>query len=99
MRTLSRAAALLTFIAHQNLVFQVLPYLFVDLGETRLETDFGDVAWPGEVDLVGALDRAGSGGDDEDPVAERNRLFQGMGHEHDRCRARGPQGKRLVFHP
>src|SRR5712692_9233162 len=69
MRTLSRAAALLTFIAHQDLVLEVLPHLFVDLGETWLEANFGDVARPRKVDLVVALDRAGSGGDHEDAVA------------------------------
>src|SRR5450759_402606 len=98
MWTLSRAAALLTFIAHQHLVFEVLPYLFVDLGEARLEANFGDVAWTRQVDLVSALDRAGSGRDDEDPVAERDRLLEVMSHEHDRCRACGPQGEQLVLH-
>src|ERR1700674_179363 len=90
MRTLSRAAALLTFIAHQDLVLEVLPDFFVDLGEMWLEANLGDVARPRQVHLVGALDRAGSGGDDEDPVAERDRLFEVMSHEHNRCGARGP---------
>src|SRR5450756_2922460 len=70
MRTLSRAAALLTFIAHQDLVLEVLPDLFVDFGETWLKANLGDVARPRKVHLVGGLDRAGSGGDHEDAVAQ-----------------------------
>src|SRR6267142_7265258 len=70
MRTLSCAAALLTFIAHQDLIPKVVPDLLVDLAKARLEADLGDVAGPRKVDLVVALDRAGTGGDDEDPVAQ-----------------------------
>jgi len=50
----------------------------------RLETDLGDVARPRQVDLVVALHRARTGGDHEDAVAERDRLFEVMGDEDDR---------------
>src|SRR5207302_748524 len=67
MAALGRAAALLTLIAHQDLVAEVVPDLFVDLGKARLEADLGDVARPGQVDLVAALARspqvARAGGD------------------------------------
>src|SRR5438105_7787292 len=52
MAALGRAAALLTLIAHQDLVAEVVPDLFVDLGKARLEADLGAVARPGQVDLV-----------------------------------------------
>src|SRR5260370_4063418 len=98
MRTLSRAAALLTFIAHKDFVLEVLPDLFVDLGEMWLESNFGDVAGPRKIDFVVALDRPGSGCDHKDAVAQPDRFLECMGHEHDRCRAGCPQGQELVLH-
>src|SRR5438874_455074 len=91
-------AALLTLIAHQHLILEVFPDLFVDLDETRLETDLGHVAWSRQVDLVVALHRPRSGRDDEDPVAERDRLFEVVRDEHHRRGARGPQAQQLVLH-
>src|ERR1700682_4477328 len=81
---LSRAAALLTFIAHQYLVLEVFPDLFVDLGETGLESNFCDIARPRQVNFVVALDRAWPGSDHEAAVTQTDRLFEVMGHEHDR---------------
>src|SRR5690348_3325783 len=43
IRKLSRAA-LLTLIAHQDLVAKVLPDLLIDFDEARLESDLGHVA-------------------------------------------------------
>src|ERR1700730_3593567 len=98
MWTLSRAAALLTFIAHEDLVAEVVPDLLIDLAKTRLEADLGDVARPRKIDLVVALDRAGAGGGDEHPVAQGDRLFEVMRHEHHRRRAGRPEHEQLVLH-
>src|SRR5438270_4864876 len=98
MAALGRAAALLTLIAHQDLVAEVVPDLFVDLGKARLEADLGDVARPGQVDLVAALDRSRPGGDHVDAVAEGDRLLQVVGDEDDRGGARGPEAQELVLH-
>src|SRR5438552_3938571 len=59
----SSRAALLTLIAHQDLIAEVLPDLFVNLDEARLEANLRDVARPREVDLLGALPGAGARGD------------------------------------
>src|SRR3979490_2094607 len=98
MPALSSAAALLTLIAHQDLIPEVVPDLLLDLSEARLKTDLGDVAWTRKVDFVVALDRARSGGDDEHAVAQRNRLFEVVRDEHDRRGARRPQSEQLVLH-
>src|SRR5437879_4993698 len=98
MPALSRAAALLAFIAHEDLIAEVVPDLLVDLAKTWLEADLGDVARPWKVDLVVALDRTGTRGDHEHAVTQRNRLFEVMRHEHDRRRARGPETEELVLH-
>src|SRR5712691_8717171 len=98
MRALCRAAALLTFIAHQDLVAKVLPDLLVNLGKPRLESDLGHVARAGQVDVVIALDRARSGSDHEHTVAQRDRLFEVVRHEHDRGRGGCPQAEQLVLH-
>src|ERR1700704_2205868 len=98
MWTLSRAAALLTFIAHQDLVPEVVPDLLIDLAKARLEADLGDVAGPWKGDPVVAPDRARAGGDDEDSIAERDGLFEVVRHEHDGCGARCPETEQLVLH-
>src|SRR5947209_1210425 len=72
---LGRAAALLTLIADQDLVAEVVPDLLVDLGKAGLETNLGDVARPRQVDLVAALDRPRTRRDDIDAVAEGDRLL------------------------
>src|SRR6266852_4102936 len=97
-RTLSRAAALLTFIAHRHLVPQVVPDLLVDLHEAGLETDLGHVARTLQIDFVVALDRARPSSDDEYPVAQGDRLFEVVGHKHDGRRAGRPQAEELVLH-
>src|SRR6267378_470416 len=98
MPALSRAGALLTLIAHQDLIPEVIPDLLIDLTEPRLKSNLSDVARPRKVDLVVALDRARSGGDDEDPIAQRDGLFEVVRHEHDRCGAGRPQAQQLVLH-
>src|ERR1700716_3558328 len=98
MWTLSRAAALLTFIAHQDLVAEVVPDFLIDLAKVRLEADLGDVARPGKIDLVVALHGSRSGGDDEYSIAERDRLFEVVGHEHHGRRGGRPQAEQLVLH-
>src|SRR5690348_6160274 len=95
--TLSRAA-LLTLIAHQDLVAQVAPDLFVDARELGLEADLGHVARPRQLDLVAALHGARTRGDDKDPVAQRDRLLEVVRHEDDRGGARPPQRQQLVLH-
>src|SRR5713226_9415058 len=95
---LSRAAALLTFIAHEDLVAKVLPDLLVDLGESRLESDLGDVAGSRQVDLVVALHRPRRGGDDEHAVAQRDRFLEVVSDEDHRRRGRRPQAQQLVLH-
>src|SRR5438046_2898182 len=97
LTALSRAA-LLTLVAHEDLIAEVLPDLFVNLDKAGLKTDLGDVARTRQVDLVGALDRARSSRDDEHAVAERDRLFEVMGHEDDRRGGGRPQVEQLVFH-
>src|SRR2546430_12427542 len=79
-----RCAALLTLIAHEHLVLEVLPDLFVDFDKALVEPDLGDVARARQVYLLIALDRARPGGDHENAVAERDRLLQVVGHEYDR---------------
>src|ERR1700687_87578 len=79
MRRLSRAAALLTFIAHQDLVPEVVPDLLVDLAEARFKADLGHVSRAGKVDLVVALHSARTSGDDKYAIAERDRLFEVVG--------------------
>src|SRR5260370_14326822 len=97
-RALSRAAALLTFIAHRHLVSEVVPDLLVDLHQVGLETDLGDLARTLKIDLVVALDRARPGSDDEYPVAQGDRAFEVVGHEHYGRRAGRPQAEELVLH-
>src|SRR5260370_39720914 len=70
---LSRAAALLAFIAHEDLVAKVVPDLFVDLGEATLEPDLGDVSGSRQVDFVVSLHRAGRGREDEHAGAHPDR--------------------------
>src|SRR6266576_690154 len=74
--TRSSRAALLTLIAHEDLIAEVLPDLFVDSDEARLEANLRDVAGSGQVDLVRALDGAGPGGDHEHAIAQRDRLLE-----------------------
>src|SRR5438477_2941993 len=94
----SSRAALLTLIAHQDLIAELLPHLFVNLDEARLEANLRDVARHRQVDLVGALHGAGSGGDDKHPVAQRDRLLEVVRDEDDRRRACRPQVEQLVLH-
>src|SRR5262249_53421945 len=68
------ASTLLTLIAHLDLVPQVVPDLLVDPLELRLEPDLGDVAGPRQGDRVAAFDRARAGGEDVDPVGQRDGL-------------------------
>src|ERR1700674_3793403 len=98
MPALSCPAALLTFIAHEDLVPEVVPDLLVDLAKARLESNFRYVARTGKVDLVVALDSPRPRGDDEHAVAQRDRLFEVVGDEHHRRRARRPQAEQLVLH-
>src|ERR1700694_1073491 len=98
MPALSCPAALLTFIAHQDLIPEVVPDLLVDLAKARLEANLSDVARTWQVDLVVALDRPGPGGNDEHAVAERDGLLEVVGNEHDGRRAGRPQAEELVLH-
>src|ERR1700674_2770743 len=98
MPALSRPAALLTFIDHQDLIPEVVPDFLVDLAKARLEANLSDVARTWQVALVVALDRRGPGGNDEHAVAERDRLLEVVGNEHDGCRAGPPQAEELVLH-
>src|SRR5260370_28452607 len=78
-RTLSRAAALLTFIAHRHLVPEVVPDLLIDLHEVGLEPDLGDVPRTLKIDLVVALDRARPGSDDKYPLGHAALLLDVVG--------------------
>src|SRR5438874_1967760 len=82
--TSARGSVLLTFIAHQHLIAKLFPDDFVDRGEFRMEPDLRYVPWPREINRVGSLDRAGTRGQEDDPVRERDRLFQVMRDEDDR---------------
>src|ERR1700682_1177078 len=68
--TLDRGRALLTLITHQHLITQLVPDGLVDLREARLKADFGDIARTRQVDLEGALDGSGSGGEKDHPIGE-----------------------------
>src|SRR5438093_11627461 len=94
----SRAAALLPLIAHKDLIAEVVPDLLVDGRKPGLESDLCYVARPGQIDLVIALHGARPGGDYEDAVAQRDRLFQVVRDKDDRRGARGPKGQEFVFH-
>src|SRR5207248_3309149 len=96
--TLDRGRVLLTLITDQYLVAQLTPDRLVELGESRLETDLRDVARPRQVDLVGALHGARSGGEDDDAIGERDRFLEVVGDEDHRCRRRGPERQELVLH-
>jgi hypothetical protein len=94
---LSRAA-LLTLIAHQDLVAKVLPDLLVNLDEARLKTNLGHVAWSWKVDRIVALDCAGAGGDHEHAVAERDGFLEVVRHEDHGRGAGRPEVEELVLH-
>src|ERR1700716_3279754 len=79
----SRAAALLPLIAHQDLIFQVVPDLLVDLAELRLHPDLGHVARPRQRHGIVGLDRPWSRADDEDPIRQRDRLLEVVSDEDD----------------
>src|SRR5262245_16660371 len=59
--------------------------------------DVEDVARPLEPDLVEGLDGAGPPREDGDAVAERNRLHDVMGDEHDRAASSFPESQQLVL--
>src|ERR1700730_13495668 len=80
--TLDRGSVLLTLITHQHLVAELTPNRLVDLGESRLKANLGDVPRPGQVDLISALDRSRSGGEHNHAICERNRLLEVMRDEH-----------------
>src|SRR6266576_718122 len=71
--TLDGGRVLLTLITDQYLVAELTPDRLVELGESRLETDLRDVPGARQVDLVGALHRSRSGGEDDDAIGERDR--------------------------
>src|SRR5438132_1897128 len=80
--TLDGGSVLLTLITHQHLIAQLTPDRLVNLGEFRLKADLCHVAGSWQVDLVGALDRSGSGGEDDNAISERDRFLEVMGDKH-----------------
>src|SRR6266576_4651098 len=96
--TLDGGRVLLTLITDQYLVAELTPDRLVELGESRLETDLRDVPGPWQGDLVGALHRSRSGGEDDDAIGERDRFLEVVGDEDHRCRRRGPERQELVLH-
>src|SRR2546423_15306180 len=97
--TLDGGRVLLTLITDQYLVAELTPDRLVELGESRLETDLGDVPRPWQVHFVGALHRFPSGGEDDDAIGQRGRLLEVVGGEDHRCGRRGPERQGLVLHP
>src|SRR4030081_3076974 len=77
------ASTLSSLIAHQHLLAEIAPDLFVDAREAGVETDLVDLARPGQIDLVDALDGPRSRGQHHDPVRHRDRLLEVVGDEDD----------------
>src|ERR1700694_2179336 len=82
--TLYGGSVLLTLITHQHLITQLTPNRLVNLGESRLKPDLGDVPRPRQVDLVGPFDGSWSGREDDHPIGERNRLLEFVCDKDDR---------------
>src|SRR5712692_852641 len=86
--TLDRGSVLLTLITHQHLVAQLTPDRLVDLCESWLKADLRHVPGPRQIDLVGALDRSRSGGEEDYAIGERDRFLEVVRDEHHRRRRR-----------
>src|ERR1700681_3487296 len=84
--TLDGGSVLLTLITHQDLVSKLTPNRLVNLGESRLKPDLGDVARSGQIDLVGPFDGSRPGGEDDHTIGKRDRLFEVMRNKDDRGR-------------
>src|ERR1700732_1625161 len=82
--TLDGGSVLLTLITHQDLIAKLTPNRLVNLGESRLKPDLGDVPRPGQIDLVGPFDGSRTGGEDDDPIGECDRLLEIVRNKDDR---------------
>src|SRR5262249_57456001 len=76
---------------------EIVPDRVVEFGKARGLVDVEDVAGPAERDVAHRLDRPRRAGEDRDPVGERDRLHQVVGHEHDGPAAPLPELEQLVL--
>src|SRR5438270_9782677 len=96
--TSDRGSVLLTLIAHQHLVAKLAPDCLVNLDETRLEPNLGNIAGSRQVDGKSPFDRSGTRRHDHHAIGQRDGLLEVVGHEDDRRRARRPQREQFVLH-
>src|SRR2546427_4932771 len=85
-------------VAKSHLVLEVLPDRLVQPAEVGMEADLGHRARPRQPGRVDALHAPGRGGHHDDPIGQRDGLFQVVGHEHDRAPPLGPDLQQVVLH-
>src|SRR5437773_3285179 len=86
------------FVANAYLVSQVLPDRFVQPAEVGMKPDLGDRARARQVDRIDRFHPPGRGGHHDDPIRQRDRLFQIVGHEDHRTLELRPDLEEVVLH-